>query len=232
MFPYFFDPTFIIIIPAIILAMFAQGNVKNAFNKYSKVYSRLGMTGAELAEQILRRNGINDVQVTTSKGQMTDHYDPRKKVVRLSNDIYYGKSITALGVAAHEVGHAIQHSEGYMALSLRNTIVPLANIGSQMAFPLLFIGLILGTPSLAQAGVFVFTFAVLFQVLTLPVEFNASNRAIAILTEGNYVTDQEEKGVKKVLNAAALTYVAATAMAVLQLIRLLVISGLLGGRRD
>jgi Zn-dependent membrane protease YugP len=232
MLPFLFDPTFIIIIPAIVLVMYAQSNVKSIFNKYSHVYSNLGMTGAELAERILRRNGIYDVQVTTSNGYMTDHYDPRHKIVRLSSNIYSGRSITALGVAAHEVGHAIQHNEGYMPLSLRNSIVPLANIGSQMAFPLLFIGLILGFPSLAQIGVIVFMFAVLFQLLTLPVEFNASKRAVAILTNEGYVTGEEEKGIKKVLNAAALTYVAATAMAVLQLIRLLLISGLLGGRRD
>jgi len=228
----FYDSTFILIIPAIILALYAQGNVSRVFNKYLKYQGRVGMNGAQLASQILRSQGITDVTIERASGHMTDHYDPRKKVLRLSDKVYHGTSLTALGVAAHEVGHAIQHNEGYIPLNFRNTIFPLASIGSQAAFPLLFIGLILGFPSLAQLGVIIFAFAVLFQVITLPVEFNASSRAINILTDGGYISHEEERGVKKVLNAAALTYVAATVMGLLQLLRLMLISGLLGGRRD
>ncbi|MBB6216232.1 hypothetical protein HNQ80_002331 [Anaerosolibacter carboniphilus] len=228
----FFDPTFILLIPAIILAMIAQGRVQAAYSKYSRYSSRYGITGAELASRLLRDQRIGDVRIEMVSGHMTDHYDPRQKVLRLSRDIYHGTSLAALGIAAHEVGHAVQHNEGYAMLSLRNMIFPLASIGSQAALPLLFLGLILGSQSLASIGIFVFMFAVAFQVITLPVEYNASSRALAMLADGAYVTVEEEKPIKKVLNAAALTYVAATAMAVMQLLRLLMISGFLGRRDD
>ncbi|AOT69186.1 zinc metallopeptidase [Geosporobacter ferrireducens] len=232
MFPFFYDPSFILIIPAILLAMYAQNKVQSTFNKYVQHGAKLGMTGAQLASDILRKQGMHDVKTELVGGHMTDHYDPRSKVLRLSYKIYHGTSLAALGIAAHEVGHAIQHDEGYALLSLRNMIVPLASIGSQAAFPLLFIGLLMGSQSLAGLGVVVFMFAVLFQLITLPVEYNASSRALDLLTAGNYISFEEEKPVKKVLDAAALTYVAATVMAVLQLLRLLMISGLLGRRND
>ncbi|KXG73750.1 zinc metallopeptidase [Thermotalea metallivorans] len=232
MFPFFYDPTFILMIPAILLAIYAQGKVHRVFQKYDQYRARIGMTGAELARDILRSQGIHDVRVELVGGHMTDHYDPRNKVLRLSYDIYHGTSLAALGVAAHEAGHALQHFEGYTMLIWRNMIVPLAAIGSQAAFPLLFIGLLLGSQTLAELGVVVFMFAVLFQLITLPVEYNASNRALNILSGGGYITIEEEMPVKKVLHAAALTYVAATVMAMLQLIRLLMISGLLGRRND
>ncbi|MBB6214999.1 hypothetical protein HNQ80_001088 [Anaerosolibacter carboniphilus] len=232
MFPFFYDPTFILIIPAVIFAMYAQGKVQSAFHRYSQHKAGIGWTGAQLAAEILRKQGVNDVKVELVGGHMTDHYDPRNKVLRLSYKIYHGTSLAALGIAAHEVGHALQHDEGYSMLSLRSMIVPFASIGSQAAFPLLFIGLMLGSQSLAQLGVVVFMFAVVFQVITLPVEFNASSRAMNILADGGYITVSEEKPVKKVLDAAALTYVAATVMAILQLVRLMLISGLLGRRND
>ncbi|MFT9496055.1 zinc metallopeptidase [Anaerosolibacter sp.] len=232
MFPFFYDPTFIFIIPAVILAMYAQGKVRSAFNKYSQYKAGIGWTGAQLAVDILQKQRIHDVKVELVGGHMTDHYDPRSKVLRLSYNIYHGTSLAALGIAAHEVGHALQHDEGYSMLSLRNMIVPFASIGSQAAFPLLFIGLMLGSQTLAQLGVVVFMFAVVFQLITLPVEFNASSRAMNLLADGGYITVNEEKPVKKVLDAAALTYVAATVMAILQLVRLMLISGLLGRRSD
>ena len=230
--PFMFDPTFILILPAILLALYAQGKVKSVYAKYANYRAMSSITGAELARRLLRDQRIDGVEVELVQGHLTDHYDPRKKVLRLSPEIYHGTSLAALGITAHEVGHAVQHEEGYTMLILRNMIVPFASIGSQAAFPLLFIGLILGSQSLAALGVVVFMFAVAFQVITLPVEYNASSRALALLSEGGYITAEEEKPVKKVLNAAALTYVAATAMAIMQLIRLLVISGLLQRNND
>jgi Zn-dependent membrane protease YugP len=232
MIPFIYDPSFILLIPAILLAMYAQGKVQGTYSKYSNYTARSRITGAEVARNLLRRQGIGDITIEPIAGRMTDHYDPRKKVLRLSQDIYYGNSLAALGIAAHEVGHAIQHFEGYTLLNLRNMIVPLASIGSQAAFPLLFIGIILGFQSLASLGVLVFLFAVAFQVITLPVEYNASHRALAILSEGGYITVEEEKPVKKVLSAAALTYVAATIMALSQLLRLLMIAGFFGRNDD
>lgn len=232
MMPFMYDPTFIFIIPAILLALYAQGKVQSAYGKYAKYPAKSCITGAELARRLLRDQRIDDVEIELTKGHLTDHYDPRKRILRLSPDIYYGTSLAALGIAAHEVGHAIQHHEGYVMLNLRNMIVPFANIGSQAAFPLLFIGLILGSRSLAALGVVVFLFAVVFQVITLPVEYNASHRALALLSEGRYITFDEEKPVKKVLSAAALTYVAATVMAIMQFLRLLMISGLIRGNDD
>ena len=232
MIPFMYDPTFILLIPAILLALYAQGKVKSAYGKYSKYDAKSYITGADLARRLLREQRADDVEIEIVAGHMTDHYDPRKKVLRLSSDIYHGSSLAALGIAAHEVGHALQHQEGYTMLNLRNVFVPFASIGSQAAFPLLFIGLILGSQSLAALGVVVFMFAVAFQIITLPVEFNASSRARMLLVNGGYITADEERPVKKVLDAAALTYVAATVMAMLQLIRLLMISGLLGRNDD
>ncbi|MEW9123085.1 MAG: zinc metallopeptidase [Thermotaleaceae bacterium] len=232
MMPFMFDPTFILILPAILLALYAQGKVKSTYAKYSSYAAKSHITGAELAQRLLKDQRINGVEIELVHGHLTDHYDPRKKILRLSPEIYHGTSLAALGITAHEVGHAVQHDEGYTMLVLRNMIVPFASIGSQAAFPLLFIGLILGSQALAGLGVMVFMFAVAFQLITLPVEYNASSRALAFLSDGRYVTEEEEKPVKRVLDAAALTYVAATAMAIMQLLRLLMISGLLQRNED
>ncbi|MGI6224902.1 MAG: zinc metallopeptidase [Peptococcales bacterium] len=228
----FFDPTMILLIPGIILAMYAQGKVQSTFHRYSQILSQRGITGAQVARRILDSYGLHEVEIEITGGQLTDHYDPRSRKVRLSNEVYRGSSLASLGVAAHEVGHAIQHDIGYTPLYIRNSIIPITQIGSTLSFPLLLLGLFMGIPSLAQLGVLLFTGVVLFQVITLPVEFNASSRALAILDSEGFLSREELAGTKKVLNAAALTYVAAALMAALNLLRLLIISGMLGGRRD
>lgn len=226
-YPYFwgYDPTWIILLPALILAFYAQAKVSATFERYLRIPARIGLTGADVAREILRRNGIYDVSVEMTRGRLSDYYDPRNKVLRLSPEVYSGRSLAALGVAAHECGHAIQHSEGYAPLALRNSIVPLANIGSQMAFPLFFIGLLMNANTLLTIGILLFSLAVLFQLFTLPVEYNASSRAVAVLEGQGFIAPDETYGVRKVLDAAALTYVAATLMAVMQLLRLLAIAG-------
>jgi len=242
MMPFFFDPTIIILIPALLFAGWAQMKVKSTYNKYSQIASRSGMTGADVARAILRDAGVEfardaatavrgAVGVEAVQGNLTDHYDPRSKTLRLSEGVYNGRSVAALGIAAHEVGHAIQDARGYAPLVLRSTMYPLANIGTNLAWPLFFGGLILtflgvaGMVWLLYVGVILFTLAVAFTVVTLPVEFNASKRAVAALAHGGYLQEDELQGTKKVLNAAALTYVAAALMAVLQLVRMLVILG-------
>jgi Zn-dependent membrane protease YugP len=224
---WFFDTGMIIfVIPAMILAMYAQSKVRSAYVRYSRVRSSSSITGAQVARTLLDRAGLEEVKVVQTQGQLTDHYDPRQKVVRLSPQVYGDSSLAALGIAAHEVGHAIQHDTDYLPLGIRNSIVPLANLGSRAAFPLFFIGFIFsggGLEILMDIGIAVFLFAVLFQAITLPVEFNASNRAIAILEGGGYLNSQELNGAKQVLSAAALTYVAALAVAFAQLFRLLLL---------
>lgn len=228
-FPYY-DPTMIILIPAIILALYAQTKVQSTYAKYSQVRSSSGLTGADLARQLLHQAKIYDVEVEMVQGRLTDHYDPRHRKLRLSPQVYQSSSIAALGIAAHETGHAIQHDTGYFPLAIRNNLAPVAQIGSSLAFPILFIGLIVGSFNLARLGVYAFIAVVLFQLITLPVEYNASNRAIALLEGGGYLTRQEIKPARSVLSAAALTYIAAALSAVLTLIRLLLLSGML--RRD
>lgn len=228
----FFDPTMILLIPGIILAMYAQGKVQSTFQRYSRVLSQRGITGAQVARRILDSYGLHDVEIETIGGQLSDHYDPRSRKVRLSGGVYGGSSLASLGVAAHEVGHAIQHDTGYTPLYIRNSIIPITQIGSTLSFPLLLLGLFMGIPKLAYFGVLLFTGVVVFQVITLPVEFNASSRALAILDSEGFLSREELSGTKKVLDAAALTYVAAALMAALNLLRLLIISGMLGGRRD
>ena len=223
---YFGDTTFILLIPAILLALVAQARVKGAYARYSKVLARSGMSGAEAARSLLNAGGAGDVPVEKIAGQLTDNYDPRKKVLRLSEGVYEGRSLAALGIAAHETGHALQHHHRYAPLAFRNGFFPVANIGSTLAFPLFFIGLLTssrGPSILMDIGILLFTAAVLFSVVTLPVEFNASKRAVHILQTQGLLDGQEIVGARKVLSAAALTYVAATAMAVLQLVRLLMI---------
>lgn len=228
---FFWDSTMILLLPAMILAFYAQTKVTSTFEKYLRVPARSQMTGADVAREILRRSGIDDVSVQIQGGRLSDHYDPRRKVLRLSSDVYNGRSLAAIGVAAHECGHAIQHDVGYIPLALRNTIVPIAGFGSQMAFPLFFIGLLFSAESLMMLGILLFSAAVLFQVVTLPVEYNASNRAVAILEGHGFIEKSELGPVKAVLGAAALTYVAVTIMAVMQLLRLLVLAGGRSNRR-
>ena len=194
--------------------------------------SQKGYTGAQVARDILDRVGLTDVPVEITRGRLTDHYDPKNRVMRLSPEVYNGNSIAALGVAAHETGHAIQHMEGYSFLNLRNAIYPVAAFGSQAAFPIFFIGLLFGSGvgyTLMTLGIYMFLAALVFQVITLPVEFNASSKALMLLNNGNYLTVDETNKAKKVLTAAALTYVAAVAMAAAQILRLLILRG---SRRD
>lgn len=230
--PLYFDPTMVILIPAILLATYAQIRVQSTFSRYSKIQARSGLTGAEVARRLLDANHLYDIPVELTSGRLSDHYDPRKKVLRLSPDVYHSSSLAALGVAAHEVGHVLQDELGYVPFNMRMAIVPLATIGSQLAFPLLFIGLLLRNQVLAEIGVYAFGLAVLFQLITLPVEYNASRRAIKELSAGGYIASDEIRPTKKVLNAAALTYVAATLMAIMQLLRLMLISGMFGRGRD
>ncbi len=220
---WFWDPTMILLIPAFLLALYAQFKVKNTYSRYLKIYNARGLTGYQAALELLRMNGISDVEVEETEGTLSDHYDPRDKTVRLSRANYRGTSLASLAVAAHEVGHAIQHASGYIPLQLRHAILPVTNFGSWLAFPLFFIGFFLRTPFLMDLGILFYAGVVLFHVVTLPVEFNASNRALVQLQSHGFLTEGEVTGARKVLNAAALTYVAATAMAVMQLLRLLLI---------
>ncbi|MDY4082065.1 MAG: zinc metallopeptidase [Candidatus Metalachnospira sp.] len=233
---FYFDWTYLVLVlPAIILAMAAQGKVSSTFNKYSRVPSRIGITGAEAARRIMEQNGIYDVSIERVSGNLTDHYDPSKKVLRLSDSVYSSSSIAAVGVAAHETGHAIQHARGYAPLSLRSLMVPLANIGSRLSMPLILLGLIFSFSSrmgdsLITLGIVLFGLSVVFTVITLPVEFNASKRAIACLGDSRILYEDEIEGAKKVLSAAAMTYVASTAVALANFLRLIVVFG--GRRRD
>ena len=227
---YGMDPWFILLIVAMIFSMVAQTKVSSTFNKYSRVRNRAGFTGAQVATQMLQNAGIYDVSVQRVAGNLTDHYDPRTKTLRLSQGVYDSMSVAALGVAAHETGHAIQHDEGYAPLALRSFFVPLANFGSRLAFPLIVSGFIVagGGSTLVTLGILFFSLSVAFTVITLPVEFNASHRAIDLLVADGFLTSDEIGGAKKVLSAAAMTYVAAAFAAVVQLLRLIAIFG----RRD
>jgi uncharacterized protein len=225
----FLDPLYIImIIPAFVLSVFAQFRVRSTYSRYSKIPSSRGINGAQAARRLLEAEGITDVAIELSRGFLSDHYDPRTKVLRLSESVYSGDSLASVGVAAHEVGHAIQHARGYVLLRLRSALVPISALGSNLAWPLLIIGFIFMAKSLIMAGILFFTFAVIFQIITLPVEFNASWRAVQALPAAGILTDTEVQGARKVLSAAALTYVAAAAMAVMQLLYFLLRSGLLG----
>ena len=233
MYPMFFDPTMLIIIPGIILASIAQMKISAAYSSYSRIVSSKGLRGADVARELLKIAGISDVSVEKVGGTLSDHYDPTKKVVRLSQDIYNGNSIASLSVAAHEVGHAIQHHFGYMPLTIRSSIAPIVGFSSRLSWILITIGLIFGfmgsSVLLLKIGIFLFTAVVIFQIITLPVEFNASKRALDMLEEYSFLQKNEIDGSRKVLGAAALTYVAAALTGILQLLRLLVI---LNNRRD
>ncbi|MFO7769309.1 MAG: zinc metallopeptidase [bacterium] len=228
---FFFDWTMILIIPAFLLALWAQGKVKSTYAKYSQVRSDAGMPGAEVARSILDRNGLHDVDVEEVQGELSDHYDPKSKTVRLSTGNYRNASLAGLAVAAHECGHAIQHARSYAPLAFRTAFFPAASLGSSLAIPLFFIGFLFsaggsgGLTILMDIGILFFAAAVLFHMVTLPVEFDASKRALALLGSTGCLSKQEVGGARKVLNAAAWTYVAAASMAVLQLVRLLVLRG-------
>ncbi len=220
---FFFDSTIIILIPAIILTLYAQYKVKTVYVKYSKILAKSGLTGREVAEKLLSQNDLMNIKIEPIEGNLSDHYNPRKKRLGLSQGVYYGKSLAAQGIVAHEIGHAIQDSVKYFPLTFRSNLVPVTNIGSRMAIPLFLIGFIFSLPGLMEIGIIAFSLAVLFQVVTLPVEFDASKRAVGLLISANIISNAEINSVKKVLNAAALTYVAAAAVAVMQLLRLIVL---------
>jgi hypothetical protein len=222
----FFDPTMILLIPAIALAFWAQNRVRSAYAKYLQVPSRRGRTGAEVAQEILSRKGMGGVQVLATRGQLDDHYDPRKRTVNLSPDVYSGTSLASLAIAAHESGHAMQHNQGWFPLAARSAIAPTVGFGSTLAFPLFIIGFIFSSMRiLMDVGILLFGLAVLFHMITLPVEFDASRRAMSVLKDGGYLTVEESGGAKRVLDAAAWTYVAAATMAVMNLARMLLLRG-------
>jgi len=218
-FPFLMGRSFLILLPALALAIYAQYRVRSTYTRYSKIETAQRVTAGQIAKRMLEANGITDVSIGEAKGQLADNYDPRKKILHLSAP--ESTSVAAVGVAAHEAGHAIQHASDYKALSLRTAIVPIANIGSQMAFPLFFLGLIFRNQAFITIGILAFSAAVLFTLVTLPVEFDASRRAVASLRQSGLMSEEEIGGVKEVLFAAALTYVAAAAMAALQLVMLL-----------
>ncbi len=223
-FYYYWDPTYILVLIGVIISAIASWNVSRSFNKYSEIRSVRGLLAQDAAAAILRGAGITDVRIERISGNLTDHYSPKEKVLRLSDSVYNSPSIAAIGVAAHECGHAIQHARGYFPLKLRSVSVPVANIGSKLAWPVVLLGIVLGMTELAYIGVFLFTFVVLFQLITLPVEYNASRRAKQILEEKQLLSEEEHRGASRVLSAAALTYVAALFTTVLQLLRLVLLT--------
>lgn len=221
----YFDWTYILVVIGAALSMWASAGVTSTYSKYSKVLSSRGMTAVEAAERILHGAGIVDVKIERISGNLTDHYDSSSKILRLSDTVYNSTSIAAIGVAAHECGHAIQDHEEYVPLRLRHFLVPVVNFGNKLSMPLFILGLVLGMyDTLVPFGIFLFSFAVLFQIVTLPVEFNASSRAIAILGDSGMLANEEVPKAKKVLKAAAMTYLAAAAASALQLLRLILIS--------
>ena len=230
---YYWDPTYILVVIGAVICMIASARVKGTFNKYSQLRSMSGMNGAQVAQRALQAAGIYDVQVRHASGSLTDHYDPRTKTVNLSDPVYNATSVAALGVAAHECGHAIQHAKSYAPLSIRSALVPIANFGSMLAWPVILIGLLFNTRSsglIIDIGILLFSAAVLFQLVTLPVEFDASRRALVMLRTQGILADDELKYTRRVLKSAALTYVASAAAAILQLLRIILITN--GRRRD
>jgi Zn-dependent membrane protease YugP len=228
-----FDPLYLLFVgPTMLLSLFAQIWVKRAFSQYSQVALSTGLSGAEAAQRIVKEAGLG-VRVERVGGFLSDHYDPAHRVLRLSPDVYDGRSLASIGVAAHEAGHALQHAKSYLPLQFRTAIVPIASIGSQLAWPLVIIGLLLNATGLVYVGILLFSLMVLFQVVTLPVEIDASRRALAIVrTNGTVVSDAEAAGARKVLTAAAMTYIAAALTSIMTLIYFLFRAGILGGRRD
>ena len=226
---FYYDSTYILVVFALVLSLFASFGVKSTFSKYDKVANSGGLTGADVARKILDANGLLNVRIERVSGSLTDHFDPRANVVRLSDATYSNNSVGAIGVAAHECGHAIQYAKSYAPIKIRNSIVPVVNIGNSLSMPLFILGLVLGSYNLSLLGALLFGLVLVFQIVTLPVEFNASRRALKILENNRILTDNEVKGAGKVLKAAAMTYVAAVAATALQLLRLLLIAN---RRRD
>ena len=228
---YGFDWTYLMVLAGAVLSLLASAKVNSTFQRYARVRSMSGMTGAQVARRILDRNGLSEIPVEHVSGNLSDHYDPSSKVLRLSDSTYNSASVAAIGVAAHECGHAIQHKESYGPLKLRTAIVPAANIGSKLGMPIILLGLFFGGGGsvLVNIGIWVFSLAVLFQIVTLPVEFNASSRALVMLEDYGILGQEEKRKAKSVLSAAAMTYVAAAAASILQLLRLII---LFGGRRN
>ena len=224
----FFYPTdiyyFVLVIPAAIIALWAQWNISSSFKKYSSYFNMRGYTGSDVARMILDRNGLQDVRIEHVSGNLSDHYDPKTRVVRLSDNVYSSTSVAALGVAAHEVGHAIQHQTGYVPLKLRSAIVPVTQIGSTLAWPIIIIGFFMNARPLVIMGILLFSLVAVFQLVTLPVEYNASNRALATLSNYGILQGEDLKGAQKVLNAAALTYVAALIVTIANLLRVILLA--------
>ena len=234
-YPMYFDPTYLLVLVGVVVCMLASARVNSTYAKYDRVRNRAGITGAMAAEQILRQAGITDVRIEHVAGKLSDHYDPTQKVVRLSDSTYGSTSVAALGVAAHECGHVIQHATHYAPLNIRGALVPVANFGSKLAWPLILIGLLFNSGMSAMMinlGILFFSAAVIFQIVTLPVEFNASSRALKILGNSGLLYEDEVSQAKKVLSAAALTYVASAASSILQLLRLLLLTRGRRGRND
>ena len=226
---FFYDWTYLLIIPGLILGIWAQSKVKSTYAEYSRIPTRLGRSAAAVVDDLLRRNGNNKVRIGRVSGELTDHYNPGNEMLNLSDGVYASNSVAALGIAAHEAGHAMQKHDGYAPLKLRTAIVPAVNICSGLSTPLFFLGLLMSWEPLLTLGIILFAASTVFALVTLPVEFNASNRAVAMLTEGGYVNGEEERGVRKVLQAAALTYVASAVTSLLSLLRLVMIAN---RRRD
>ena len=231
---YGFDLTYLVLVlPCVILAMIASANVNSTFKRYSQVHSLRRISGAQAAQRVLSANGVSGVRIERVSGNLTDHFDPKTNVIRLSDSVYDATSVAAIGVACHEAGHAVQYAQHYAPIKLRAAIIPITNIGSKLAMPLILIGLLLSfgetvSYGFVYAGIACFSLSLVFQLVTLPVEFNASRRAMNAIDDGNILTEEEQRGARKTLTAAAMTYVAATAVALAQLLRLLVI---FGGRR-
>ena len=231
--PYYygFDWTYLVLVlPCVILSLWASANVNSTFSRYSRQFSQRSITGAQAAEQVLRANGIYNVRIERVSGNLTDHFDPRTNVIRLSDNVFGSTSTAAIGVACHEAGHAVQYAQDYAPIRLRSAVIPATNLGSKLAMPLILIGLLLSalgdiSYTLIYLGIACFGLSLVFQLITLPVEFNASNRAMAAIAQGGLLTAEEQKGARKTLQAAALTYVAATATALAQLLRLLILFG-------
>lgn len=221
---FYYDSTMLILIPAVIISFIAQMQISRTYSKYKSVGTRNGYTGQQVARMMLDEAGLFDIQIQIINQELGDHYSPSERILRLSPDVYNGSSVAAAGIAAHEVGHAIQHKESYKPIVVRNAIVPIVNIGSSFSWIVFFLGLVLGISKLTTIGIILFSWVVVFQLITLPVEFNASSRALSILKSRNILYEDEAKGAKKVLKAAAMTYVAAVLHSISQLIRLLVIS--------
>jgi len=228
MYGFYWDSTYYLVLLGVALCAIASWNVSSTYRRFSRVMNSRGVAAQDVAAQILQRSGIYDVRIERVRGNLTDHYSPHEKVLRLSDNVYGSTSVAAIGVAAHECGHAIQHHVGYAPLKLRSASVPIANFGSKLYWPIILIGLLMGYMELAQIGILLFAVVVFFQLVTLPVEFNASRRALAILSGNNILLEEEMRGARKVLTAAALTYVASLFSSILQMLRLILIVG----RRD